>query len=191
MLAATAVLAGLALFWHFRPRPLLVASIGMPLEEARRLSTLKLGPGIPAPGNVLWFVVTDAFDFALPSSSLRFDGCRYASFDAAVTAPSLITRLAISVSPRRRTWAEMKEDLSRTEARLRGDGWARTPGDLELTQVTGGGRPEWSTTPAGTWRKGGLELWVLVKRQVGDVREVDPGDLIQEIDLIVPKQPQG
>ena len=106
-------------------RGVLVANVGMTVDEIRRRSTLAVGE---AKGESLTgssrLVAEVVFDLQIGDTGTRFERCRYYFVVTRPRGDLHVESMNVGVSPRARTRAELDEEMTRTRERLRADGWA-------------------------------------------------------------------
>jgi len=103
----------------------LVANIGMPLEEVKRRSTLKLAQGFHAPSGEVETAEQAVFDLELAGTGVRLERCRqYFLFTRKDN--SRLASITIYATPSDWTWAQVDAVGQSTRAALAADGW--TPG---------------------------------------------------------------
>ena len=158
-----------------RTRGVLVANVGMTVDEVRRRSTLPVpdarAEGLTGSTNLIAEV---AFDFEIADTGTRFERCRYYFISTRPRGDQHVTSMNVGVSPRAWTRAELEQEMTRTQERLRADGWAsgryvyRKPEDIALH----GGK-----TSAGEgyyWLKGEALIHLEPKRVDDEQRGEDP-----------------
>jgi hypothetical protein len=158
-----------------RSRGVLVANVGMTIDEVRRRSTLPVPEAsaerLTGSTNLIAEVV---FDLEIADTGTRFERCRYYFITTRPRGDRHVTSMNVGVSPRAWTRAELDEEMKRTQARLRADGWAsgryvyRRPEQIALH----GGK-----TSAGEgyyWLKGEALIHLEPKRVDEEQRGEDP-----------------
>ena len=158
-----------------RTQGVLVANVGMTVEEIRRRSTVPLpeaGPdGLTGSTNLIGEVV---FDWEIADTGTRFERCRYYFIVTRPKGDVHVRSINVGVSPRALPRAEHDEAMRRTQERLRADGWAsgryvyRKPEQIALH----GGK-----TSAGEgyyWLKGEALIHLEPKRVDDEQRGEDP-----------------
>lgn len=158
-----------------RSRGLLVANVGMTIDDVRRRSTLTIpeaGPErLTGSTNLIAEIV---FDLQLGDTGTRFDGCRYYFVTTRPRGDTHVRSMNVGVSPRARTRAELDDEMRRTRERLQADGWAmgrfvyRTPEQIALH----GGRT--SEGEGFYWLKDEALLQLEPKRVDDEQRGEDP-----------------
>lgn len=159
-----------------KSRGVLVANVGMTVDEIRRRSTLPVAQAraerLTGSSNLIAEIV---FDLQIGDTGTRFERCRYYFVVTRPRGDLHVESMNVGVSPRAWTRAELDEEMTRTRARLRADGWAmgryvyRTPEEIALH----GGK-----TSAGEgfyWLKGEALLHLEPKRVDEEQRGEDPG----------------
>jgi hypothetical protein len=158
-----------------RSRGVLVANVGMTVEEIRRRSTLPVGEphGESLTGSSR-LIAEVVFDLQIGDTGTRFEGCRYYFVVTRPRGDLHVESMNVGVSPRARTRAELDEELTRVRERLTADGWAagryvyRKPEQIALL----GGK-----TSAGEgfyWLKGEAIMHLEPKRVDDEQRGEDP-----------------
>lgn len=152
---------------------LLVANIGMPLDEVRAHSTLPLGEGVYVKSSRHRMLIGDVvFDFGIAGSNIGFRQCRYYWIETYPDDDPRIKTISIGVSSHKVTRAQLVAAHEQLRAQLAADGWSpgqynyRTPEQQQLHGgATSGGRGSY-------WRKGGTVLQLQGKR----LDEEKPGE---------------
>ena len=104
----------------------LVAAPGTPIAEVKRQSSLNIGDGVGALGNVnrkRTFSQSKRFDWQLPDSNLLFRNCNSYSIHTDEETGETVTRMQVGTAERYFTWAEVKAQMYDLEQRLLNDGW--------------------------------------------------------------------
>jgi hypothetical protein len=168
----------------------LVARIGMPLDEMRRRSSLALSEGVVSSLTGSTTVAgSPVFDFEVADTAIRFERCRYYFIVTGDDGDPKIESMSIGVSPETFPRSELAAAHQRIQRALAADGWIAgfyaydTP---ELQQLHGG------MTESGRgffWKKGDTLLHLQAKRmddeQPGE-DAVTAGQWIQFLDLRAP-----
>lgn len=158
-----------------RSRGVLVANVGMTIDEVRRRSTLAVPAASPerltGSTNLIAEVV---FDLDIADTGTRFEGCRYYFISSRPRGDTHVRSMNVGVSPRARSREELNDELRRTQERLRADGWSmgRFVYRTEEQQRLHGGK-----TSAGEgmfWLKGDALLSLEPKRVDDAQRDEDP-----------------
>ena len=158
-----------------KSRGVLVANVGMTIDEVRRRSTLPVAEAkretLTGSANLIAEVV---FDLQIGDTGTRFEGCRYYFMVTRPRGGVHLESMNIGVSPRGHTRAEHDDEMRRTRERLAADGWAmgrfvyRTP---EQQVLHGGAK----TGGEGFyWLKGDALIHLEPKRVDEEQRGEDP-----------------
>ncbi len=195
VLIATPAMLHDAFGWSCRPRigpseGVLVARIGMSIDEMRRRSSLALAKGVES---VLTGDTTVAgsgvFDFEVADSGTRFPRCRYYFIVTGNHGDPKIASMSIGISTEKVSRAELMAANRRVQDQLARDGW-RTGRFVyateELQQLHGGA----TESPRGFyWVKGDSLLRLESKRMDEERPGEDPetaGEWIQFVELAAP-----
>jgi len=102
----------------------LVARIGMPLDEVRQRSSLVLAEGIvESLTGRRTLIGSPVFDFAIADSTVRFEGCRYYFMTTGEDGDPRVEAISIGASPHTLTRAELIAAHQRVQQALVADGW--------------------------------------------------------------------
>ncbi len=151
----------------------LVARIGMSLDEMRRRSSLPIPEGTHSSlTGTTTLVAAPVFDFEVADTKIRFEQCRYYLIVTRDHDDPRIEAISIGVSPETTTRAELIAAHARVQAELAADGWQR--GRYEYTtpeqqQLHGGAT---SSGDGFFWRKDDTLLQLAGKR----MDEEQPGE---------------
>ena len=158
-----------------KSRGVLVANVGLTVEEIRRRSTLPVaeaGPNrLTGSTNLIAEVV---FDLEIAGTGMRFERCRYYFIVTRPRGDLHVESMNVGVSPGARTRAELDEEMASTRERLSADGWAmgrfvyRKPDEIALH----GGKT--SEGEGFYWLKGEALLHLEPKRVDDEQRGEDP-----------------
>jgi len=169
----------------------LVARIGMTIDEVRQRSSLPLPDAVHATlTGTDTLVGSPVFDFEVADSAIRFAQCRYYFLVTRADDDPRIGAISIGVSPETMTRAELVAAHARVQAQLDADGWRR--GRYEYTtpeqQALHGGMT--SSGDGYFWLKGDTLLQLQGKRmddpQPGE-DEATAGAWIQLLELRPPE----
>jgi hypothetical protein len=165
----------------------LVATVGMPLGEVRKRSTLKIVEGSYYEYTKNRKLVGDVtFDFEIADSGTRFENCRYYWIETADGSDTVIDNINVGISPHKLSLAELKEANRQVQQKLEREGWAagqyyyRTE---ELQTLHSGAT---SSGRGWYWRKGDTLLHLATNRVDSEEPGEDPqaaGEWIQYIHL--------
>ena len=158
-----------------KSRGVLVANVGMTIDEVRRRSTLPVAEAkretLTGSAHLIAEIV---FDLQIGDTGTRFEGCRYYFMVTRPRGGVHLESMNVGVSPRGHTRAEHDEEMRRTRERLAADGWAmgrfvyRTP---EQQALHGGAK----TGGEGFyWLKGEAVIHLEPKRVDEEQRGEDP-----------------
>jgi hypothetical protein len=166
----------------------LVADVGMTLDEIRQRSSLQLPDAIDSKLTGEHLVIgSPVFDFEIAGSAIRFERCRYYWIETGEHGDLHVESMNIGVSTNKVTRAELVAANQRVQQQLVQDGWEagqynyKTP---ELQALHGG------ITSSGHgyfWRKGGTLLRLVGKRMDDEKPGEDPetaGEWIQYVDVL-------
>jgi hypothetical protein len=168
----------------------LVARIGMTLEEMRERSSLALSKDVDSPLTGSTTVVgRPVFDFEIADTAMRFERCRYYFITTGNHGDRKIEAISIGVSTEKVPLAELQAANARVQRALADDGWRpgwyayTTPEDQALHGgVTENGR-------GFHWLKDGTLLHLASKRMDDEQPGEDPataGEWIQLLELRPP-----
>jgi hypothetical protein len=195
LLIATPAMLHDAFGWSCRPRigpseGVLVARIGMPIEEMRQRSSLALAKSV---GSVLTGSTTVAgsgvFDFEVADTGTRFPRCRYYFIVTGNHGDPRIESMSIGISTEKVSRAELIAANQRVQEQLGRDGWrtGRFVYATEELQHLHGGATE---SPRGFyWVKGDTLLRLESKHMDEEQAGEDPetaGEWIQFVELAAP-----
>jgi hypothetical protein len=112
---------------------LLVANVGMTVDEVRKRSTLDIGKGEysdkgldGSKENALRdrkFVGVTEFDWEMAGTNLRFPGCKYYWLQTGQDDDQHLTFIHITTAHNQLSWPQLKTELSDIQQRLHADGW--------------------------------------------------------------------
>jgi len=167
-----------------RSRGVLVADIGMTVDEVKQRSTLKLKePRVMGDGSRLG-VEEAVFDYHIGNSAVHFPQSRYYWLRTGKGDPH-ITELNIGISPRKVPLPELQAFQRRVQEQLLTDGWM--PGHYiakseETIQLWGGKR---TSGDGRYWTKGNTLLIFETNRMDEEKRDEPPGsgEFILYLDL--------
>jgi hypothetical protein len=165
----------------------LVADVGMTLDEVRQRSSIQLPEGTLSSLTGDRIVIgSPVFDFEIAGTAIRFERCRYYWIETGEHGDLHVESMNIGVSTNKLTHAELVAANQRVQQLLEQDGWQagqynyKTP---ELQALHGG------ITSSGHgyfWRKGGTLLHLVGKRMDDETPGEDPetaGEWIQYVEL--------
>src|SRR5262249_13294450 len=108
-----------------RSRGVLVANVGLTVDEIRRRSTLPVGEAKPETLTGSAHLIAEVvFDLEIADTGTRFERCRYYFVETRPRGDLHVESMNVGVSPRAWTRAELDTEMARTQERLRADGWA-------------------------------------------------------------------
>jgi len=106
-------------------RGVLVANVGMTIDEVRARSTLPVAEArretLTGSANLIAEVV---FDLQIGDTGTHFEGCRYYFMVTRPRGGVHLESMNVGISPRGHTRAEHDDEMRRTRERLAADGWA-------------------------------------------------------------------
>ncbi|HEX2675158.1 MAG TPA: hypothetical protein VHM19_00925 [Polyangiales bacterium] len=144
----------------------LVANVGMPIDEVRKQSTFALN------GKAQLFVDDVVFDFEVKGTPTRFPRSRYYWLDLGKAGSTEVRVINVGISAEKVPRAELDQADARVRAQLERDGWAPALGDR---------------VPTGThFRYGSTVLHLERKRMDEEKPGEDPataGEWIQFVEL--------
>jgi len=108
-----------------KSRGVLVANVGMTIDEIRQRSTLPVAEAsresLTGSARLIAEVV---FDLQIGDTGTRFEGCRYYFVVTRPRGSVHVESMNVGVSPRAHARAEHDDEMRRTRERLTADGWA-------------------------------------------------------------------
>jgi hypothetical protein len=156
-------------------RGVLIANVGMPIDEVRRRSTLPLAePSSESLTGSSRLAGEAVFDLDIADTGTRFPECRYYFIVTRSHGDLHVESMNVGVSPHAMTRGEHDDERRRVQERLKADGWApgrfvhRTP---EQQALHGGKTSEGDRT---YWLKGEALLHLEPKRIDEEQRGEDP-----------------
>jgi hypothetical protein len=120
-----------AMLWDYgvrmpvgKSQGVLLANIGMTLDEVRKRSSLPLGAGNYYKLTGTRQLIGDrVFDFELSDSKLRFARCRYYWIETAAHDPEHVGSINIGISTESMSLAALEQADAALRARVEADGW--------------------------------------------------------------------
>jgi hypothetical protein len=165
----------LARWFRGASKGVLVANVGMNLDEVRRRSTIKVPEGIHSPLTDDRTVIGEVvFDFEIGDTGTRFPESRYYFMVTRKHGDLRLESLNIGISPEALPRAEFDEFRRKVQERFRTDGWAsgrfvyRTP---EQQRLHGGVT---SSGEGSFWLKGETVVSFEPKRMDDEQKGEDP-----------------
>lgn len=180
VLAAGLAIATPAMLYDLGVRPsvgasegVLVARIGMPIDEVRSRSSLALGEGVLEKlTGVRNFIGQPVFDFEIADSGVRFERCRYYLMTTRPDGDPHVNAISIGVSPEAMTRDALVAAHADVQRRLAADGWQ--PGRYEYDT------PEERALHGGVASSGDGFLWkqgeTVLRLEGNRVNEPGPGE---------------
>jgi hypothetical protein len=166
---------GFSFEWPLRSAGVLVADIGMTIDEVRQRSTLKMEePRLMGDGSRLT-VKSPVFDYQIGNSNVRFPQSRYYWLETGKRGDARILVANIGISPRKMPKPDLEAFQRRAQDQLLADGWmpghylAKSEETVRLwagKKTAGDGR---------YWTRGGTLLIFEVSRMDEEKRDEPPG----------------
>ena len=152
----------------------LVANVGMTLDDVRRRSTVKIPDGIRSPDGTRTLIGETVFDFEIADTGMRFPEARYFFMTTRRGDDLRIESMNIGVSPEALERVAFDELRRRTQERFRADGWAsgRFVYRTEAQRALHGGLT--SSGEGSYWLKGAALVAFEPKRVDDEQRGEDP-----------------
>jgi len=165
----------------------LVANIGMTLDEVRQRSSIPILEGtVSGLTGDRTVIGSPVFDFAVAGSAIRFERCRYYWIQTGEHGDPHVESINVGVSTNKLTRAELVAANQRVQQQLENDGWQAGQYDFKTPeqQALHGGMT--SSGHGYFWRKGETLLQLVGKRMDDETPGEDPesaGEWIQYVQL--------